>query len=581
MHVAVYAPVGRDAVVLSTLLEAVHLQPLVCTSAAQFTAALDENALLAIATEEGLTRCSADQLAQQLKRQPLWSNIPIIALADANALLPGGATTVLERLGGVMLITRPLRHEVLMLAVLSARRTRLLQFQVRDQLAQLSTHAAELEQRVDERTAALAQEVRERRQVETSLLEARRLESLGRLTGGVAHDFNNLLQVIVGATQLLKLLGRDAPTLQKPIDSITRAADQGARLTQQLLAFARRQPMQNAVLLLDEHLPAAAQLLRHSLGRDITLHIDIVDTPWLVQTDLAQLEMALLNLVINARDAMPEGGAATLTVRNLRLPDSSLPELARLGGEYVEVALRDEGHGMSEAVAQQAFEPFFTTKPLGKGTGLGLSQVYGYAQQSRGATYLRSTADGTTVGIVLPRAVATVATAADGISTAANHPGDDTAGVGNGNTDRGGDGHGGAMPSRSAQPDPQSALQGLRVLCVEDDPFVAEVAVELFAALGCQVCCAFDADAALLSRFEEIDLVFSDVRMPGSMDGVELAHHLARSHPHLPVVLASGFIGEPERLAGLSLEFVRKPYSSETVLAAACAALARKAPAAS
>lgn len=542
MYVAIYAPVGRDASVLCTLLEATDLRPLVCTSAAAFTAALDENAMLAIATEEALSRCSADQITHQLKRQPLWSSIPIIALADAGVVLPGGVTSVLERLGGITLITRPLRQEVLTLAVCSARRTRLLQLQVRDQLEQLSQHATELEARVDERTAALALEVRERRQIETSLMEARRLESLGRLTGGVAHDFNNLLQVIVGATQLLQLLSREAPQLQKPIASINRATEQGARLTQQLLSFARRQPMQITDVRLDEHVQSLAQLLHHSLGRNVKLEIEIGDTPKRVRTDLAQLEIALLNLVINARDAMPDGGTATLTVKNLTLPDPTLPELATLSGDYVQIALHDEGHGMTEDVARQAFEPFFTTKPLGKGTGLGLSQVYGFAKQSRGTTLLRTGQTGTTVAIVLPASAAQS-------SEAPNKP---------------------EKPSSQLL---QQNLVGLKVLCVEDDPFIAAAAVEMLSTLGCSVCCAHSADEALQSDFNSIDLVFSDVRMPGSMDGLEMVKKLLHQYPSLPIVLTSGFIGEPERLDGMPLEFVRKPYTPATVVAAMSAAL--------
>jgi CheY-like chemotaxis protein len=299
--------------------------------------------------------------------------------------------------------------------------------------------------------------------------------------------------------------------------------------------------MQAAVVHLDEHLPAAAQLLDHSLGRSIELVLKIPEKPWPVRTDPAQLEIALLNLVINSRDAMSRGGTVTLSVRNLVLPASGLPELAALHGEYVEVALRDEGDGMPDAVALQAFEPFFTTKAPGKGTGLGLSQVYGYAQQNGGTAYLRSSPAGTVVGIVLPRSV--------GDAPTQTH----------------------ATPRDHAT----ELFAGMRVLCVEDDVLVAEVAVALFAALGCRVCCADNAEQALLSDLDNVDLVFSDVRMPGSLDGIDMAHRMARSHPRLPVVLASGFIGEPERLAGLAAEFVRKPYTTELVVRAASAALAR------
>ncbi|TFW18753.1 response regulator [Massilia arenosa] len=544
MRVVVYAPMGRDAHVLGTLMEALQLDTLVCRSAAEFQGALDEQALLAVATEEGLAQCLGDRLAEQLARQPPWSDLPVIALADQNALLPGSATRALAQLGNVTLISRPLRREVLLLAVLSAQRTRLLQLQVRDQIGQLNAYAAELERRVDERTRALATEVRERRQVEASLAESRRLESLGRLTGGVAHDFNNVLQVISGATELMRVLDQEQGRLRRPLDGVARAVEQGSRLTQQLLSFARRQPMQIASVQLGEHLAEMAQLLRHSLGKHIALHLAVADGLWPVRTDLAQLEMALLNLVINARDAMPEGGAVTLAARNVALPQDGPEELAELHGDFVLVELNDEGAGMPAQVAAKAFEPFFTTKAPGKGTGLGLSQVYGYAQQSGGTAFIRSGSSGTTVTLALPRGTG------PGMEAAAPPP---------------------------PAPDAEARFAGLRVLCVEDDDSVAEVAHDLFVSLGCWVCLACSADEAILSDFAGIDLVFSDVRMPGTMDGIDLAHWLARTHPATPVVLASGFIGDPGRLDGLDVQFLRKPYTRQSVLKAAAAALVRSA----
>ncbi len=545
MQAVIFAPLGRDAQVLSNLLAAVQIEARLCSDADEFCAGLDQSALMAIASEEGLTRCSTQQLAAQLARQPFWSNLPIIAIADADALIPGGANSVLERLGNVTLLTRPLRHEVLMLAVLSAQRTRGLQLQVRDQLQLLNDHAAELERRVDERTAALSREVRERRQIELSLSEARRLESLGRLTGGVAHDFNNLLQVIASAAALLRMQLREQPALLKSVDSIARASAQGAQLTQQLLSFARRQPMQIADVQLEQQLPEMAQLLHHSLSRQIALTLELPEAPWPVRTDLAQLEIALLNLVVNARDAMPDGGKVVLALRNLTLPSPGYPELQALRGDFVQLSLRDEGQGMTAEVAQQAFEPFFTTKPPGKGTGLGLSQVYGYAQQSNGTAYLRTSPHGTTVSIVLPRG--------DSVAAQALPPA--------------------LAAARAPQPLACALLAGKRVLCVEDDPFVAEVAVEMFAGLGCCVCCAHSADEALRSDFGQIDLVFSDVKMPGTLDGVEMARQLRAAYPALPIVLASGFLGDPGRIDGLALAFIRKPYSVESVSAAVHAAM--------
>jgi CheY-like chemotaxis protein len=260
------------------------------------------------------------------------------------------------------------------------------------------------------------------------------------------------------------------------------------------------------------------------LGPEVQLRLKLAPALWHVDVDPSQLDAALLNIASNARDAMPAGGRLVISARNRLLPDPALPEGAHLAGEFVELCVTDNGHGMSDETAANAFEPFFTTKPVGKGTGLGLSQVYGFAIQSKGLAFIRREPDGTTVGILLPRSM--TAPKSDILPKAADMTG----------------------------------ITGLRILYVEDDADVAEVTTTMLQSLGAQVTVVDCADAAVQADLSGIDAVLSDVMMPGEMDGIGLSRWLASHHPGLPVVLTSGYVLAPERLQGLHVQFVRKPF---------------------
>jgi signal transduction histidine kinase len=544
--VAVFAPLAGDAAALRAVLDAEGMLLRACADPAAFYAALDETALAAVVTEEGLQQCVLEDLEAALRRQPAWSDLPILALAGVGTGVDNDRFVRLAGIGNVTLLPRPSTRQALLMGLRSALRTRRLQFAVRDQWRELEQHAGQLEAAVAERTAALEREVQERRRVEGVLAEARRLESLGRLTGGVAHDFNNILQVVAGGETLLRMMLAQTPDarLERPLDGIRRAAAHGAALTQQLLAYARRQPLENRPLDVRAHLNASMELLLRAVGAGVRLSLRLPGTLWPVLADPAQLDAALLNIAGNARDAMPGGGNLVVTARNWTLPDPALPEGAQLHGDFVCLCLSDDGEGMSDEVAHQAFEPFFTTKAVGKGTGLGLSQVYGFAVQSQGLAFIRRERAGTTICVLLPRSRdALAAPAADTAHAAAG------------------------------------GLAGLHVLCVEDDPDVAETTTALLQGLGATVTLVDGADAAMRvadASAATFDVVLSDVMMPGTMDGIGLARWLAGHHPHLPVVLVSGYMIEPERLQGLGVQFVRKPFALAALAQAILDAVATK-----
>jgi PAS domain S-box-containing protein len=372
--------------------------------------------------------------------------------------------------------------------------------------------------------AKITRDISERKQAEAELEEARvalqqaqKLQALGELTGGIAHDFNNLLTVIRGSAELLQRPGLGDEKRDRYIASIIETSDRATALTNQLLAFGRRQALKPEVLQLNLRLDAFAEMVQRTFGSLYDVALDLAPDLWPVEVDVAQLETALLNAAINARDAMPEGGRLVLRTRNLTETDE------------VAVELEDNGEGMPREVLERAFEPFFTTKPVGKGTGLGLSQIHGFAAQTGGRAEIDSRpGEGTRLSIILRRSAKPLD---QGDTVESLH-----------------------LPHSH-----------LRVLLVEDNEQVRQFAESLLAELHCEVVSAGCGEDALeLLESERFDLVFSDVVMPG-MSGVELAHRVREDHPGLPLLLASGYSEEVVRGAAASFRMVAKPYGLATL----------------
>lgn len=376
-------------------------------------------------------------------------------------------------------------------------------------------------------------EIARREAAEAGLLQAQRLEALGRLTGGVAHDFNNLLTAILGTVHLLERhLGSAADErVRKYLGMARDAVQRGAGLNASLLAFARRQKLHTASIDANALVQGFTPLVQRALGEAVTLCLDLDEDLPPCRADASQLEAALLNLAINARDALPRGGTVTLTTRRARLDVALLSGNtdAKPGG-YVAISLRDDGTGMPPEVRERAFEPFFTTKAQGKGTGLGLSQVFGFIRQLGGHIAIDSSpGEGTVVTLYLPEAT----------EAPAQPP----------------------APA-AALPEGLTAASRTAVLVVEDDERVREVATETLRDAGFRVIPAQDAleALALLRRGEPFDVLFSDIVMPGGMNGIELAQAARRMRPTLPVLLATGYAGTVAGAADHAFEVMSKPY---------------------
>jgi CheY-like chemotaxis protein/two-component sensor histidine kinase len=345
------------------------------------------------------------------------------------------------------------------------------------------------------------------------------MDALGQLTGGVAHDFNNLLMIVSGHIQTLKKFAATDPKATMAAQAIEHAARRGADLTRQLLTFSRRQRVNPETINLHQRFNAIHEVLSSGVGRNVSLVIDISPDVWPVTADVGELEIALVNLVVNARDALPDGGAVTITTSNVRLDEDDNVR----AGDYVAITVVDTGVGIPADIIASVFDPFFTTKPVGKGTGLGLSQVHGFAHQAGGTVKVASEfGKGTAFTIYLPRE--------SNASIKESGPvGDDVTRAGT-------------------------------VLLVEDNPDVANASTGLLEQLGYSVRWAASAEAALQELEQNgIDLVFSDVVMPGRVDGLRLAHMIKQMRPDLPILLTTGY-SDAIRTIRSEFRVIQKPY---------------------
>jgi signal transduction histidine kinase/ActR/RegA family two-component response regulator len=396
---------------------------------------------------------------------------------------------------------------------------------------------AELEARVIERTRALEAEVAERADAEAQLRQLQKMESIGQLTGGIAHDFNNMLAIVTGSLDMARrrLTGSEHPKVASCIDNAAEGARRAAVLTARLLAFSRQQPLEPQALDANKLVSGMSELLRRTIGEQFEVETVLAGGLWHAFADAAQLENAVVNLAVNARDAMPEGGKLTIETANAHLDD----HYARANpgvepGQYVAICVSDTGIGMTRAVLERAFDPFYTTKGVGQGTGLGLSQVFGYVKQSGGHVKIYSeVGQGTTVKIYLPRHLGTAVPAEE------------------------------RLPAEAL---PQGAPERI-ILVVEDEEQVRHMTVDALRELGYTVVQASDGNQALeqLAVQPRIDLLFTDIVMPG-MNGRQLADRMIETRPGTPILFTTGYTRNAVVHNGMldaGVAFLPKPFTIE------------------
>jgi signal transduction histidine kinase/CheY-like chemotaxis protein len=455
---------------------------------------------------------------------------------------------IVSLLRNVSLLERPVQPITLTSALQSALRARQRQYEIRALLAAREQTAQQLEKLVVERTRALEEankhlrlEMEERARVEETLRQAQKIEAIGQLTGGVAHDFNNLLMVISGGLDMLDRQA-DPNRRRRLMDGMIQAAQRGASLTRQLLAFSRRQKLRPESLDIAAQIGGMRELLDRSLRGDVHVEFDFPNSLWPVEVDPGELELVILNLAVNARDAMPSGG--TIIVRGENVPNWTDEQVV---GDYVRLSVVDTGVGMSPEIVSRVFEPFFTTKDVGKGSGLGLAQVHGFATQSKGTVRIQSKVGrGTSIELYLPRSF--------DIPSKERHLIDLTR----------------VRPKKSSQG---------RTLLVEDDDEVAALVAEMLSQLGYDVTRAASAAAALgaLADGRSVDVVFSDIMMPGGMNGVELALEIKRRRSDIPVLLTSGYAEAAAHEAeAADIQILAKPYHIDELAAALNAAKSKR-----
>ncbi|MGF6572356.1 histidine kinase [Paraburkholderia fungorum] len=534
-RVLILAPFGRDADVIAEVLQKDSRICVTCRDADALSEALDVGAGAALIAEEALAGNHASRLFAWLRQQPAWSDFPFILLAASRlGHRSASGLDVLEQLGNVVVLERPLNSETLRRAVASSLRARARQYQSRRHLAErIEAQEAlvqlndSLESRIAERTHELASannrlmmEIHERAKVQAVLVQSQKMEALGQLTGGIAHDFNNLLNVIMVNSELIARVSSDE-RIRGMAATVKRATERGAKLTGQLLTFSRNSNLDLKAVNVVALLQGMRDIITVSLGSSIRYANEFdADEMW-TQADANQLELAILNLAINARDAMPGGGQLGIRVKERTAPDQTLAD-----GQYVVLEVADTGTGVPPDVVSRVFDPFFTTKPIGKGTGLGLSQVYGIARQAGGTARLFSEEGaGTTVEIWLPL----------------REP---------------------VAPQAEAASDAEANAVGeKRVLVVEDDGEVRAMLVESLRMLGYTVTEAADGQSGLNRlKDDKPDLLMVDFAMPG-MNGIDVIAEARKMREDLPVILATGYADVD--ISGLAVKrctILRKPF---------------------
>jgi len=412
-----------------------------------------------------------------------------------------------------------------------------------------SDRASALEEAVRERTQelweanqALKAEAMEREAAEAQLRQVQKMEAVGQLTGGIAHDFNNMLAVVVGGIDLAKrrLSGPRKEVLHH-LTNAMEGATRAAALTRRLLSFARSEPLLPERVDSRELVSGMSELLDRTLGERIKVQTRLGTDAWPIFVDSHQLENAILNLAVNARDAMEGTGTLSISTENVTLAANQVGDVR--AGEYLKLSVGDTGCGMTDEVRERAFEPFFTTKPVGKGTGLGLSQIFGFAHQSGGEVGIESElGNGTTVSLYLPRTEATAPV---------------------------------RLHSQAAGGQSEPTVPGARILLVEDDPRVRAATVDALEDLDYQpIACEGGAEALKVFDAQEFDLVISDVIMP-EMTGPELIRIIKKRKPGIAVLFVTGYVGEGESEDLIGYELLRKPFTVGALASAVAAALAR------
>jgi len=534
--ILIVAPAGRDAQVVSQLVGSAGMATLVDEDGSILLDAIRSGeGAGAFLTDEGYAHLNLSELRDALKHQPLWSDFPFVLLTSTGGRNSDGAPETSSP--HMTILERPCHPTSLVAAARTLMRTRARQRMAGRQLneleatrVQLRNLADTLEVQVSERTrdlatanARLTAEISERERAEARLLQAQKMEAIGQLTGGVAHDFNNLLTSVIGALELLLRKAAD-PMTRQLVEIALSSAEKGANLTAQLLAFSRRQRLDPTAIDPNEIVQGMVEMLKRILGQHIEVETRLVDPVWHALADPTQLEVMILNLAINARDAMPHGGRLEIETRNIGAREAnSLGDLS--DQDYVALIVDDTGSGMPPDIVARAFEPFFTTKETGKGTGLGLAQLYGFAKQSGGAARIESEVGiGSKVWLYLPRTLRDI------------------------------------VPPISDTRVPDQGRRG-RILIVDDDENVRIILETMLETLGYDVVAAGHGPAAL-EVFEagQFSLVLTDIAMP-LMSGVELARKIRARSPDTPILFATGYADFQAFGPELSDQIiVRKPY---------------------